>query len=138
MKLLFELIKTLFLHSFKERGPKPARPPPRPQIKTCPPVSRIFKRRPELTSAQSVTFLDSAKSSSLYEAPLRDSTVYDSGKKASYFEQVIRNFEKFYKQMYPRGDRGRGWSKTETPLDFCFKKLFLKLKFSLKRRYPRN
>ena len=80
---------TWLIYQFlKERGPQPARPPPRPQIKTCPPISRIFKRRPELSSAQSVTFLDSAKSSSLYEAPLRDSTVYDSGKKASYFEQV--------------------------------------------------
>jgi hypothetical protein len=51
-------------------------------------VSRIFRHRQELTSAQSVTFLDSAHSSTLHESPIRDNTVYNSAKKVSYFKQV--------------------------------------------------
>ena len=73
---------------FQERGTPPLRPPPRPQAKTCPPVSRVFKRRQELFAAQSVTFLDSTESSSLTAIPFLASQHYDSTNKASYFEQV--------------------------------------------------
>ena len=73
---------------FQERGTPPLRPPPRPQAKTCPPVSRVFKRRQELFAAQSVTFLDSTESSSLTGIPFLASQHYDSTNKASYFEQV--------------------------------------------------
>ena len=72
----------------QERGTPPLRPPPRPQAKTCPPVSRVFKRRQELFAAQSVTFLDSTESSSLTGIPFLASQHYDSTNKASYFEQV--------------------------------------------------
>lgn len=73
----------------KERKTVPIRPPPKPQIKTCPQKSRIFQQRPQMNAAQSVTFLDSAQSSSLHEEPLLNSQVYDSGKKVSYFEQAF-------------------------------------------------
>jgi len=78
----------------KERGTPPLRPPPRPQAKTCPPVSRVFKRRQELFAAQSVTFLDSTESSSLTGIPFLASQHYDSTNKASYFEQAFTIEEK--------------------------------------------
>ncbi len=65
------------------------RPPPKPQAKTCPPVSRIFKRRGDLFATQAVTFLDSGESSSLQGTPLEKSAIYDSAKKESYFEQAF-------------------------------------------------
>jgi len=87
---VYYIIPNLTFALFQQRGPKPCRPPPapRPQIKTCPPLSRIFKHRPEIRAAQSVIFRDSTNSNSLYEQPLLDSTVYNSAKKASYYEQV--------------------------------------------------
>jgi len=78
----------------KERGTPPLRPPPGPQAKTCPPVSRVFKRRQELFAAQSVTFLDSTESSSLTGIPFLASQHYDSTNKASYFEQAFAIEEK--------------------------------------------
>ena len=62
------------------------------QAKTCPPVSRVFKRRPEITSAQSVTFLNQDQVecfTSAHGTPLPSSNVYDSAKKTSYFEQAF-------------------------------------------------
>jgi len=74
----------------KERGSLPrSRPPPRPMAKTCPPVSRVFKRRPEMQTAQSVTFANIHDESSVQGTPLPRSAVYDSAKKASYFEQAF-------------------------------------------------
>ena len=72
----------------QQRGTPPLRPPPRPQAKTCPPISRVFKRRQELFAAQAVTFLDSGESSSLRGTPLQSNEIYDSSNKLSYFEQV--------------------------------------------------
>ena len=46
----------------KARSTPRFRPPPRPPAKTCPPISRVFKRRPSDPlgkQAQSVTFKDS-------------------------------------------------------------------------------
>ena len=82
------LIYFILPMSLQARGGKPMRPPPRPQIKTCPPVSRIFSLRPDIGSARAITFLDSAKSNTLSERPFEDSNVYNSAKKESYFQQV--------------------------------------------------
>ena len=88
--LHFNDSKNLLFFKFKQRGTPPLRPPPRPQPKTCPPVSRVFKRRQELFAAQAVTFLDSGESSSLRGTPLPSNNgIYDSDNKLSYFEQVI-------------------------------------------------
>ena len=73
---------------FQQRGTPPPRPPPRPQPKTCPPISRVFKRRQELFAAQSVTFVDSGESDSLRGTPLATNEIYDKSNKLSYFEQV--------------------------------------------------
>ena len=70
----------------------PIQPPPKPQAKTCPPVSRVFKRRLELTSAQKVTFVnqnETRRFESVQGTPLPSSKVYDSAKKVSYFEQAF-------------------------------------------------
>ena len=77
---------------FQERGYVPIQPPPKPQAKTCPPVSRVFKRRLELTSAQKVTFMnqnETRRFESVQGTPLPSSKVYDSAKKVSYFEQAF-------------------------------------------------
>ena len=55
-------------------------------------MSRVFKRRPEITSAQSVTFLNQDQVEcfeNVQGTPLPSSNVYDSAKKASYFEQAF-------------------------------------------------
>ena len=78
---------------FKERGSRPIQPPPKPQAKTCPPVSRVFNRKLELTSTQKVTFLnknETRRYESVQGTPLPSSKVYDSAKKVSYFEQAFK------------------------------------------------
>ena len=88
-----EIIIKIVIKSTQERGSVPTRPPPKPQAKTCPPVSRVFKRRPELTSAQKVSFLkqdEVRRFGSVQGSPLLSSKVYDSAKKGSYFEQAFR------------------------------------------------
>jgi len=77
----------------KERGSRPIQPPPKPQAKTCPPVSRVFNRKLELTSTQKVTFLnknETRRYESVQGTPLPSSKVYDSAKKVSYFEQAFK------------------------------------------------
>ena len=79
--------------TFKERGSRPIQPPPKPQAKTCPPVSRVFNRKLELTSTQKVTFLnknETRRFESVQGTPLPSSKVYDSAKKVSYFEQAFK------------------------------------------------
>lgn len=72
----------------QERGTPPLRPPPRPQAKTCPPISRVFKRRQELFAAQAVSFRDPCEDESLTASPFPTSAHYEPTNKASYFEQV--------------------------------------------------
>ena len=72
----------------QERGTPPLRPPPRPQAKTCPPISRVFKRRQELFAAQAVSFRDPCEDESLTASPFPTSKHYEPTNKASYFEQV--------------------------------------------------
>ena len=80
-----EINFTIFL---QERGTPPLRPPPRPQAKTCPPISRVFKRRQELFAAQAVSFRDPCEDESLTASPFPTSKHYEPTNKASYFEQV--------------------------------------------------
>ena len=75
----------------QERGTPPLRPPPRPQAKTCPPISRVFKRRQELFAAQAVSFKNPGEDESLTASPFPTSAHYEPTNKASYFEQVRRN-----------------------------------------------
>ena len=95
--MFINFLKTFFL---QQRGTPPLRPPPRPQAKTCPPISRVFKRRQELFAAQSVTFLDSTESNSLTGIPLSASAHYDSTNKASYFEQVRLFYSSYFSKSF--------------------------------------
>ena len=56
-------------------------------------MSRVFKRKLELTSTQKVTFLnknETRRYESVQGTPLPSSKVYDSAKKVSYFEQAFK------------------------------------------------
>lgn len=80
----------------KARSTPRFRPPPRPPAKTCPPMSRVFKRRPSDLlgkQAQSVTFKDSPDGS-LTGTPLPATAVYDATRRASYYEQTFGVEEK--------------------------------------------
>ena len=81
-------LETNFTIFLQERGTPPLRPPPRPQAKTCPPISRVFKRRQELFAAQAVSFRDPCEDESLTASPFPTSKHYEPTNKASYFEQV--------------------------------------------------
>ena len=81
-------LETNFTIFLQERGTPPLRPPPRPQAKTCPPISRAFKRRQELFAAQAVSFRDPCEDESLTASPFPTSKHYEPTNKASYFEQV--------------------------------------------------
>ena len=78
----------------QERGTPPLRPPPRPQAKTCPPISRVFKRRQELFAAQAVSFRDPCEDESLTASPFPTSKHYEPTNKASYFEQVKNSLKR--------------------------------------------
>ncbi len=67
-----------------------SRLPPRSPAKSCPPVSRVFRKRPEYLlphRPRSVTFLESPNGS-LTGSPV-PTGVYDSSNAASYFEQAF-------------------------------------------------
>ena len=109
----------------KARSTPRFRPPPRPPAKTCPPVSRVFKRRPSDLlgkQAQSVTFKDSPDGS-LTGTPLQATAVYDATRPASYYEQTFDVEEKlgagYFGTVYRV--RNKGWINQLCPQSFNFK-----------------
>ena len=113
----------------KARSTPRFRPPPRPPAKTCPPVSRVFKRRPSDLlgkQAQSVTFKDSPDGS-LTGTPLQATAVYDATRRASYYEQTFDVEEKlgagYFGTVYRV--RNKGWIHQSPLQSFNFIQGFL-------------
>ncbi|XP_013407437.1 membrane-associated tyrosine- and threonine-specific cdc2-inhibitory kinase [Lingula anatina] len=66
----------------KERGTPREAPPPRPPVKSCPPVSRIFHHK-QVQRAQAVSFRGSVSDHSVL------SSHYDQGSKELFFDQCF-------------------------------------------------